>query len=114
MKLFMELLIRDYENDILCTRLANFGESVPDDKLETKLTTQCSLIMKNGKKYIKNKETLIEMKLDLSEKEKVVLKELIDAGVFDRLKLARWMEPKKENSGITHFWRTGIADDDMQ
>ena len=117
LKQFMELLDRDYRNYCCCISLANFGKDVKEEEYTKNLSLDCSLIRKeDGTKYIKNgnKEIKITKNIEvLTEEEKAMITNLIEKGTFEKLKLERWLEPK-QNTGKTHFWRTGIADDDMQ
>jgi hypothetical protein len=117
LKQFMELLDRDYRNYCCCISLANFGKDVKEEEYTKNLSLDCSLIRKeDGTKYIKTgaKEIKITKKIEeLTEEEKTIITDLIEKGTFDQLKLERWLENKK-NTGNTHYWRTGIADDDMQ
>lgn len=117
LKQFMELLEKDYRNECCCISLANFGKDVKEEEYTINLESECSLIRKeDGTKYIKTGDKEIKITKnteELTEEEKTIITDLIEKGIFEQLKLERWLEPKK-NTGNTHFWRTGIADDDMQ
>ena len=117
LKQFMELLEKDYRNECCCISLANFGKKIKEEEYTINLDSECALVRKeNETKYIKirNKKIKIAKNTEeLTEEEKIIVTDLIEKGTFEQLKLERWLEPKK-NTGNTHFWRTGIADDDMQ
>ena len=117
LKQFMELLEKDYRNECCCISLANFGKDVKEEEYKINLESECSLIRKeDGTKYIKNgdKEIKITKNIEeLTEEEKTIITDLIEKGIFEQLNLERWLE-QKQNTGKKHFWRTGIADDDMQ
>jgi len=117
LKQFMELLLKDYNNSCCCIGLANFGKDVDIKEYDVVLNEDCKLIRKkDGTKFIKVKDTEIKITKnieELEEEEKVIVTDLIKKGTFEQLTLERWLEPK-QNTEKTHFWRTGIADDDMQ
>ena len=117
LKQFMELLEKDYRNECCCISLANFGKDVKEEEYTINLETECALVRKeDGTKYIKVKDIEIKITKDieeLTEAEKQIITDLINKGVFAQLKLERWLESNTNNTP-THFWRTGIADDDMQ
>lgn len=116
LKQFMELLEKDYRNECCCISLANFGKKIKEEEYTKNLSLDCSLIRKeDGTKYIKtgDKEIKITKIEELTEEEKTIVTDLIEKGTFEQLKLEKWLEPKK-NTGNTHYWRTGIADDDIQ
>lgn len=117
LKQFMELLEKDYRNECCCISLANFEKDVKEEEYTINLDSECALVRKeDGTKYIKirNKEIKITKNTEeLTEEEKTIITDLIEKGTFEQLKLERWLEPK-QNTGKTHFWRTGITDDDMQ
>lgn len=111
---FMDLLNKAYANTCCCISLSNFGKTVALEEYNVSLASECMLIRKeDGTKYIKNRDKEIPINAKLEDIDTLEITRLIENGVFSNLNLEKRLAPKKDG-GATHFWRTGIADDDMQ